>query len=197
MSTVADAQRVLTRLEGKWNELWQLQIEHDWRPEDATVRSSTPGSRMLHTGTPTELQSHYLVLQRALRDAWRVAGGTWLDDSSTATVHPAALERITRQLHGRLDGRTDDSAERAAQILVDAWGQLPDGVRGEAKGGGQRCAYCTEPASQGRPTCPKCRHLNPDDVEVCMADGCWRRVKKGERTCARCRKRRSRLKGVA
>jgi len=191
MSTVADAQRVLTRLKGKWNELWQLQIEHDWRPEEATVRSSTPGSKVLHTGTPTELEAHYLVLQRALRDAWRVAGGTWLDDSSTVTIHPAALKRITRQLAQRLDGRADESAERAAQIIVDAWRQLPPGMRGEAKEGATRCSVdgCTEPSRRHAAVCERHRALDPAR-KTCP---CGKTLKAGDgRRCAACRKRKNR-----
>lgn len=156
---VDEAIHTLAKLDAVWNELYCEQFD-DWRPEQPAVMSPTPGDRLLHTGTPGELQRYVLAVQRAVRHAWVAVGGRWPQPPRAAadrTFPPDVMRRITCQLADALQRAApdDSSARQAAAIIQGGWNALPAGLRGEAKGGARRCtiASCTEPAEPGRRKC--------------------------------------------
>lgn len=156
---VDEAQRTLRKLNGLWDELWSQQFDPPPKRENdeivEKVRSGPPGSRALHLGNtgPFPLEQHYLNVQHALRDAWRTLGGTWHTDYS-GTLPPVAMRRIARLLSDMLaDDVPPKVAGKACRQIMDGWWGLPEGLRGEPKGGARRCTHCTDPAEKGRTKC--------------------------------------------
>lgn len=167
---IGEAKRTLRKLDALWDELWSQQFDPPPKRENdeivERVHTGPPGSRLLHTGQPGELQQHYLTVQHALRDAWRTLGGTWHTDH-TSTVHPAAMRRIGRLLADMLSDPNlpDKVVGRACRQVMDGWWELPEGLRGEPKGGAKRCTHCTDPAQKGRSKCGRHKYAkNRDDA---------------------------------
>lgn len=157
---VGEAKATLHKLWRLWPELWDQQYDPPWRPEDANVSSGKPGSRLLHPGTPQPLQKEYLHAQRAIRDAWRLLGGRWIDDGHQERTRPPALmRRVTELLIDALERHDDEQTRQACKRIRDGWTGLSEGVRGEAKGGARRCTHCTDPAEKGRTKCGRHKYV--------------------------------------
>lgn len=167
---VREARDTLARLDRLWDELWSQQFDLPPRKETdeivERVATGPPGSRLLHTGKPGELQRYYLNVQHALRDAWSTLGGTWHTDH-TSTLPPAAMRRITRLLADMLQDPhlPAKTAGKACRQIMDGWNELPEGLRGEPKGGAKRCTHCSDPAQKGRSKCGRHKYAkNRDDA---------------------------------
>lgn len=196
---IGEAKRTLRKLDALWDELWSQQFDPPPRRENdeivERVHTGPPGSRMLHTGQPGELERYYLDVQQALRKAWLTCGGTWHTDYS-GTLPPVAMRRIGRLLADMLDdpNLSDRVAVKACEQIMGGWWSLPDGIRGEPHGGARRCTHCTDPAEKGKRQCNRHAHVK----RVCERDGCGKELRQTDgKVCAACRKRDQRQRGAA